>query len=97
FEAHRAIADGARITLAGDDFRSRAAGNQGVKARDGSARNRYETKWKQLSRHNQTGPVDELAHSRHLKMRQHKKHASGEREDSAQFHESAQINARREQ
>ena len=97
FQTHRPVTNRSRVTFPRDDLRCRAARDQRVKTRDRAARNRDEAERKQLPRHNQTGAVHELRDGWHLQIRQHQKNPHRQREDRSQFHERAEIIARREQ
>ncbi len=97
FEAHRAVADGPRIALARDELGRCAAGDERVKARNRAARDGDEAERKDFSGHDQAGTVGELRQRGHFQIGQHQQNAEREREDRAEFHEGAEIIARREQ
>ena len=97
FEAHRAIANGPGVGLTRDQLRSGAAGDERVKAGDGSAGDGDETERKKLARKNQAGTVDESRHRRHPQYGSKAKHPEGEGENRPELHKSAQVVARGQQ
>ena len=96
-QTHRPVTDRSGIAFPGDDFRRRAAGNQGVESGDSATGNRYKTEWKQLARKYRTGAVDEPADGREFQRGQNQKNPQRQGEDGAQLHERAQVIARRQQ
>ncbi|MCG3778154.1 MAG: hypothetical protein JW388_0862 [Nitrospira sp.] len=83
FEQHRSITNRPRITLARDDLRRDAAGDERVKTRDRAAGDRDETERKESAGNDQSRSIGEFCHRRHLQIRQHHQHADREREDGA--------------
>ena len=97
FQAHRAVADGPRIGLAGDEFGGRAARDERVKSGDRAAGNRDETEGKH--RAGKYGPraVDEAADRGKFQCGQNQEHAQRQGEDRPEFHEGAKVITRGEQ
>ena len=68
-----------------------------MKTRDGAARNRNETKGKELACNNGPGTIDELCEAWHFQVRQDQKDAESQRENGAELHEGAQVIAWRKE
>ncbi len=97
FQAHGPVANGPRVTLAGDELGRSPAGDERVKTGNGAAGDGDETKRKHRPRHHQSGAVHKLRQRRHPQIGQHEKNANRQHQDGAELHEGAQIIARRQQ
>jgi hypothetical protein len=97
FHGHGAVADEARVVFVGEQLRRRTRRDQGVKSRDGAARNGDEHKRKHVAAEDRPGTVDELCERRHFDFRVQDHDRDRERDDRADLHERRQIVAWREQ
>ena len=96
-EGHAAVADQAHVSLAADELRCGAAGDQRMKTGDRSAGDGDEDERKDLAGEDRPVPRDELGERRHLQHRMDDDDRDGEQRNHAELEESRQIAAWREQ
>ena len=94
---HRAVADQLRVSLAGQQLRRGAAGDQCMEAADRAAGDGDEHEWKHLAAEHRAAAVNELRHGGHRERRHHKQNADCQRQHNTDLHERTQVVARREQ
>ena len=75
FGHHAAIADHARLRLAGDQLRRGAAGDQRMKSADGAASNGDKREREHAAGKNGPGAIDEAAQRRHMQCGTHRQNA----------------------